>query len=248
MDNGFLGAGDLYIDRRDSNGNLTGLKLIGAGKFELHTESELKEQIGKGRSNYGQVINSATLPGKTTLAATLSEVDRDTLALAFLGSASGADQAAGTVAAGSPEAIVARVGRYVELAHENVSSLVVKNEAEDTTYAEGSDYEFSARLGMFKALPGGSIADGAVLHLSYSYGSVSRSRIIAADSPIIRARVVLDGINYANEKDVKVVVDRVRLKPASAVDFLADDFLPLELEGLCEVEGTGSPFEIFYYD
>ncbi len=43
MSNGFLGAGDLYIDRRDSDGNLTGLKLIGSGKFELNTESEMKE-------------------------------------------------------------------------------------------------------------------------------------------------------------------------------------------------------------
>ena len=244
---GFLGAGDLYIDRRDSSSNLTGLQLIGAGKLELFAEAELKEQTGKGRSTYGQVITSATLPGKTNIKITLTEVDKEVLAIAFLGSVAAANQASGSVLVGTPEAIVAHHDKHTELAYESVSAVVVKDETDTTTHVEGDDYEVDTRLGLIKVLSTGSIADGATIHISYTYAAVTKDKITAADSPVISCRVLLDGINYANNKDVKVIIDLARLKPSSAVDFLADDFLPLELEGLCEIVDGSSPFEVHYH-
>jgi hypothetical protein len=60
---------------------------------------------------------------------------------------------------------------------------------------------------------------------------------------------VLDGVNYVNGRNCKVVVKDARLKPTTEIDFLSDDFLPLELEGVCEIpEGDTTPIEIIYYD
>ena len=59
----FLGGGDLYIDRFDP---ATGLKLGRAGpfecsKFEIKPNTEVKEQTSKGRSTYGQVIETVAI-------------------------------------------------------------------------------------------------------------------------------------------------------------------------------------------
>ncbi len=247
MSDSFLGAGRVFIDRLTDAGEPSGLKIAGSvTKFELNPESEIKEQLSKGLDDYGQVLASVTLPGKTNINLTLNQLDAENLAMAFLGSREAASQASGSV---SGEAVKAHPGYYSELEYENVSSVVVKDATDATTYVEGTDYEVDTRLGLIRVLAGGAIAAGDTLHVYYSYGEVARSRITGADSPIIRTRLVLDGKNMVNGKRVRVTVPKARLKPSTAVDFLADDFLPLELEGLCEVPAVGeAPFEILYYD
>lgn len=250
MAESFLGSGRVFIDRLTDAGVATGLKIAGAcTKFEINTESELKEQTSKGRDDYGQVLASVTLPGKSNISLTLNQLDAENLAMAFLGSQSPNDQAAGTVASGTPEAVIAHVGYYSDLEFEMVSTVVVKDDSDSTTYVAGTDYEVDARLGLIKTLAGGSISEGDTLHVSYTYAKVDKTKIVGADSPILRASLLLDGKNMVNGKDVHVRVPLARLKPSSAVDFLSDDFLPLELEGLCEIPDDGSPsFEIEYLE
>lgn len=250
MAESFLGSGDLFIDRLTDAGVSQGAAIAGAcTKFELIPESEIKEQTGKGRENYGQVIAAATLPGKTSIKMTLNQLDAENLAIAFLGTATAGGQTAGSIAAGSPVSVVAHHDKWVEIGKEDVSSLVVKNSAGDVTYTATTDYVINARLGLIKALSTGTIADGATIKISGDYGQVTWTKITGADSPIIRTRLVLDGKNYVNGRNCKVVVKEARLKPSTAVDFLSDDFLPLELEGVCEIPtGDTTPFEIVYYD
>ena len=61
---GFLGAGDLYISRYNPTTGLfddfTGP--FEATKFEVKPNVELKEMSSRGRSSYGQVIESVALP------------------------------------------------------------------------------------------------------------------------------------------------------------------------------------------
>lgn len=243
----FLGGGDLYIDRLTDAGVSQGAKLGGnCTQFALIPESEIKEQTGKGRDNYGQVIASATLPGKTSIKLTLNQLDAENLAIAFLGSVTAASQASGTLSAAEVTAIQ---DRWVEIGKEQLSNVVVQDSTDTTTYVLGTDYELNARLGLIKVLSTGSIGNGDTLHISASYAEVNYQKITGADSPIIRTRLMLDGKNYVNGRNCKVVVKDARLKPTTEVDFLSDDFLPLELEGVCEIpDGESTPFDINYYE
>ncbi len=243
----FLGSGTLYIDRLNDSGVAQGAKIAGAtSKFAIKPESEIKEQIGKGRDNRGQVITSATLPGKTNIALTINQLDAENMAMAFLGDVSTFTQTSGSV---TSEVATAHADKYTELAKEAISNVVVKDDSDTTTYTEGEDYIVHERLGMIKVLSSGAIADGAVLHVSYDHAAVTASKIVGGTSPIIRCRLLLDGKNYVNGKNCKVLVYNVRLKPNTEVDFLSDDFLPLELTGVCEIpEGKDEPFEITYYE
>ncbi len=247
MSDSFLGSGRVFIDRLSDAGVPTGLKIAGAcTKFEINTESEMKEQTSKGLDDYGQVIASVTLPGKSNIGLTLNQLDAENLAMAFLGSQSADNQTSATV---TDEEITAHSGYYTDLANESVSSVVVKDDAGTTTYDLTDDYIVDAKLGMIKVVAGGAITDGETLKVSYSAAAVSKTKIIGADSPILRCNLILDGKNLVNGKRVRVEIPQARLKPSTAVDFLADDFLPLELEGLCELPDDGSPaFTMHYYD
>jgi hypothetical protein len=246
----FLGSGDLYLDRLTEAGVSQGAKIAGAcSKFALQTESEIKEQSGKGRENYGQVIAAATLPGKTNIKVTLDQLDAENLAVAFLGTAAAGSQAAGTIEVGTPVEVEAIHDRYVEIGKEALSAVVVKDETGATTYVVGEDYVLNARLGLIKALSTGDIVDGATIKISGSYGLVNYEKIQGGAAPIIRAKLLLDGKNYVNGRNCKVVVKLARLKPSTEVDFLSGDFLPLELEGVCEIpEGDTTAFDIIYYE
>ncbi len=69
--------------------------------------------------------------------------------------------------------------RSVFLAFTNVSSVVVKDVTDTTTYVEGTDYEIvNATTGELKILSGGSISVSDELHISYDYAARNRSKIV----------------------------------------------------------------------
>ncbi len=245
MADSFLGSGDLYIDRMTDAGALTGAKVAGATtRFALNPESEMREQTGRGRTNYGQVIASATLPGRTNINLTLNQLDAENMALAFLGDVSAFSQSSAT---GATASLTGIYDRWIEIGKEQISNLVVKDETDTTTYEVDVDYAVNTRLGLIKVIK--ESLDGSTLNLTFDAAEVTASKIVGGTSPIIRCRLLLDGKNYVNGRNCKVLVYSARLRPTTEVDFLSEDFLPLELEGLCEIpEGKDEPFEVIYYE
>jgi hypothetical protein len=204
----------------------------------------MREQTGRGRTNYGQVIASATLPGRTNINLTLNQLDAENMALAFLGDVSAFSQAPAT---GATASLTGIYDRWIEIGKEQISNLVVKDQTDTTTYVEDTDYTVNTRLGLIKLI--NQTLDGDTLNLTFDAAEVTASKIVGGTSPIIRCRLLLDGKNYVNGRNCKVLVYSARLRPTTEVDFLSEDFLPLELEGLCEIpEGKDEPFEVIYYE
>ena len=73
---GFLGAGDLYIARYNpATGGFDAFKgPYEATKFEVKPNVEVKEMTSRGRTTYGQVIESVSLPQAATFTLDLAEV------------------------------------------------------------------------------------------------------------------------------------------------------------------------------
>ena len=249
MSESFYGYGNILFDRRDSSGNLTGLRAVGScSKMELQSNSEIIEQQGRGLETLGKTIASVIKPGNDTFAASLDQVDKENMAIAFLGQVVADNQSSGSVDAGSPLALVAHLGRQIEIGYESLSTVVVKDETDTTTHVLGTDYNLNAELGLIEPLVGGGIAEDDVLHLSFDYAEVNRDKIEAGSNTLIEGRLVLFGINLATNKRVKVEIDDLQIKPSSVIDFLADEFLPLELEGTCRVSGGNPPFVVYAYN
>jgi hypothetical protein len=140
---GFLGTGDLYMDRLTSAGVAQGFMLLGnATKFEIQPDAETKELVSRKRDTAGQVLASVTKQAPTKISITLNEYDKDILALAFLGDVTTQAGAGATV---TNEEVVAKAGKYVSFAHREVSSVTVshKNGDNATTWATGTAYTTS---------------------------------------------------------------------------------------------------------
>jgi len=242
---GFLGAGDLLIDR-DLQG---GFIYVGnATQFAVNeTDADVKERISKMRETYGQALDTVTLPKPPKIAITIDEFNVDNLAIALRGLIEVIEVAAGSV---SDVSYTARKGKWIPLEHRNIqeSGFTVTNEDGSTTYTLGTDYQVNYRLGMLFITEEGAITDGQTIKVAYNYGETAGKRIKASRNSEIEAALILDGLNKVNGKDCTVRVFKAKLRPASEVDFLADDFQSLALEGtLVTPEGYTEPYVVEYF-
>lgn len=242
----FIGAGDLYINRYDP---ATGLKLGRAGpfecsKFEVKPNTELKEQTSKGRSTYGQVIESVAIQKPADVSVTLTEMDKDGLTLALLGTQAAVNQGSGTI---TDEVMVARLDKWVSLSQQNFASagFSVAHTSGSPTYVLGTDYLVNYRLGMVKVLSTGAILEGASVEVSGTYNAITGTLISGATQAQVRAEFVLDGTNFADSLPVIVTAHEVILAPDSAFDFLSDGFGEVTMKGRAKTPaGKTEPFTV----
>lgn len=243
---GFLGAGDLYARVYNPT---TGQYDQWTGpfestKFEIKPNSELKEMSSRGRSTYGQVIESVPLPKPADLSVTFAEVNKESIAMALFGTASVVNQGSGNI---TDEVVTAALGKWVQLAHGNVATagFVVTNSAATVTYVLGTDYEVNYRIGLVRAIPGGAIADAASLKVDYAYNAISGTAIAGGTQTQVRAQFKLDGVNFADQLPVIVDVWEAVLTPDSAFDFLQNDFAEIALKGRLKTPaGKTEPFTV----
>lgn len=246
---GFIGAGDVFLNPYDESGVQTGWVSAGdASKFAIKPNSDIKELESKGRGTYGQVVATVALQKPADFSITLREANRTNLTLAFMGQQATLSQGAGTV---TEQAVTARLGKWVELGHQNLASsgLVVTNDRGTTTYVLGTDFEVNYRLGLLQALPGGAITEAQALKVSYAYGAMSGALVRGAVRPQLRCSVMLDGKNVADDRPVICRVFEAVLTPSGEFDFLADDWNEVELQGrLVTPSGRSEPFVVEFRD
>lgn len=306
---GFLGSGDLYMDRLTTAGAAQGLTLLGnATKFELEAKADTKDLVSKKRDTAGQLLASVTKGQPATIAITLNEYDKDILAAAFLGEATAQAGAGGTI---TDEVITGIADKYVEVAHRAISAVTVSRKAGDdaaawavataytlgdyviptvanahmykctvagtsdatteptwptdgTTVVDGTatwqdmgliiatvdtDYTLNGRLGMIKILSAGSIEAGEQLNIDYTWSAQDGYDITVGTTPTVKCRLVLDGKNDVNGKNCIVDVLEANIKPSGGIDFLADDYAEISLDGtMITPSGQTSPAIIEYHE
>lgn len=240
---GYLGSGDLYINRI-VGGVKQGLEgPFEVERFEIKANSELRERVSKGRGSYGQVVASAAIPQPFDLNVTMGEADKTGLAIALLGTAAAVTQASGTT---TNTAITTVVDKWVALPFARLTSApqVVTNVAGSTTYVEGTDYLLNRELGLIKQLAGGAMVAGPN-HIDLTYGAITSTEILGATAAAIRAEFILDGKNLADDTPCVVTVYEGVVASDAAVDFLSDQFLTIPLPGrLVTPAGRTAPFKV----
>lgn len=108
----FLGAGDLYIKRQDAGvwGEWQGP--YECNKFEIKPNTDTKEKTSKGRYTYGQVVETVAVPQPSDLTVEMGEVNKESMAIALLGTVAALTQTSGTL---TNEAITAKSDAWVPL-------------------------------------------------------------------------------------------------------------------------------------
>jgi hypothetical protein len=243
---GFLGAGDVYIERFDTNTQayLNPQGPYESDKFQIKATTKLEEMTGRGRETYGQVLASVAVPQPTEFEISIAEVNRESMTLALLGSTAAFTQAAATV---SDENVTAALGQWKKLTKHSLatSSVVVTNAAASTTYVEGTDYKINYGMGWFFAIPGGAITEGQSLKVDYTASVISGTRIRGVTNSQLRARFHFDGINMADGARCWVECYEAVISSSAAFDFLAAKFNTVPLTGRLNTPvGKTEPFEV----
>jgi len=240
---GFLGAGDLYMARQVSGVWEDYSGPYEATKVEIKPNVELKEQVSKGRSTYGQVIETVAIAQPSDLTIDLAEVNKESLAIALLGTTAALAQNSGTLTA---EVLVAKLDKWVPLSKAALTgSQTVTNSAASTTYVKGVDYLVNEQLGWIKAIVGGAITDAQSLKVTSTYAAITGTEIKGSTQTQLRVRFKLDGKNFADDLPCIVTVHEAVIAADAAFDFLSDDFATVTMPGRMKTPtGYTEPFTV----
>lgn len=240
---GFLGAGDIYIERYVAGVSQGLAGPYFAGKFEIKPNVDKKELTSKGRDTYGQVLESVTLQKPAGFTMELNEVNKESMVMALLGTESAIAQASGSLTAFP---VTVKLDRWVSVSKENLTGTqVVTNTAGTTTHVKGVDYEINPQLGLIKAIVGGAIVDAASVKVTSTYAAVAGVRISGSTNGDIRAKLIFDGKNQADGLPVIVTVWEAIIAADSAFDFLGSDFNTVNLPGTMKTPlGKTEPFTV----
>jgi hypothetical protein len=240
---GFLGAGDIFIERFVAGVSQGLAGPYFANKFEIKPNVDRKELISKGRDSYGQVLESVTLQKAAGFTMELNEVNKESMLLALLGSESALAQVSGTL---TEVPVTVKLDRWVSVTKENLTAAPVVNHTTGAPiYVAGVDYLINPQLGMIKALVGGAITDAQSVEVSGAYGAVAGTLISGATNGDIRAKLIFDGKNQADGRPVIVTVWEAIIAADSAFDFLGNDFNTVNLPGTMKTPtGKTEPFTV----
>ena len=240
---GFIGAGNIYIDRLVNNVSQGLAGPYYANKFEIKPNVDKKEQISKGRDDYGQVLESLSIQKPAGFTMELSEVNTESLTIALLGTANAFAQASGSLAA---QAVTVKLDRWVSVTKESLTgAAVVTHTSGLPVYVEGTDYVLNKPLGLLKALVGGAIVDAASVKITSTYAAIASTKISGATNTNIRAKLIFDGKNQADGLPVIVTVWEAIIAADSAFDFLGNDFNTVNLPGTMKTPtGKTEPFVV----
>lgn len=166
----FLGAGDLYLARYVNNAFEAYTGPFECSRFEIKPNVQLREQVSKGRTTYGQVIETVALQQPADLSVDLTEVNKETLAIALLGTTAAVAQTSGTL---TNEAIVAKLGKWTALSKSalTAASVVVAG-------------------GAVAASVTGAIAATTLTVSAVSSGTLSVGQVISGSGMTVGTRIV----------------------------------------------------------
>lgn len=241
---GFLGAGDLYIARYVGGVLQPFQGPYECQKFEIKPNVELKEMTSKGRNTYGQVIESVAIPQPADLSVDLPEVNRETLAIALLGTVAAVSQTSGTL---TDEVVtVTALDTWLPLSKASFTGITAKT-ALDVDLTEGVDFIVDKQLGWIKVLStnDNSVAAADTIKVSGAYEATSGDEIRGATNAQLRAKFKLVGKNFADDLPYVVTVHEAIIAADSAFDFLQDDFASVSLPGRMKTPtGFNEPFTV----
>lgn len=227
---GFLGSGDLYINRLVGSAYQGWQGPYEATQFEIKPNVELKELTSKGKTTYGQVVESVAIAQPSDFTVQLSEVNKESMVLALLGTTSALSVASGTLTAEVLPAVVLDTWQAASKGNWTGNQTVTHNSG-SPTYVLGTDYLVNKRMGWIKFLSTGAVAAGDLPKLTTTYGATNGTRIAGSTQTQLRAAFKLDGINQADGLPCIVTVHEGIIAADAAFDFLADDFNTVSLPG-----------------
>lgn len=221
----YSGQGSLLIAERDINGKPKGFLKVG-NVPELTIDIEVNKTEHKESESGSRLIDLTLINSKNgKFKMKLENLSLDNLALGLYGTS--ATVALGTV---TDEAVIFYKGKRVALAHPNVSSVVVKDQAELITYVAGVDYVVHAATGSLDCLTGSAILDGDELNVAYSHGAYTN--LEAFTQAVAPERYLrFEGLNTVDGSHVLIDIYRGQFDPLTNYGLIQEGVAAVDMGG-----------------
>ena len=244
-------AGDLYWRGLNADGSYLDAGYLGpveTDQLTLQPQVNNIEQQSRAISTYGQTRSSITLMTGTEIGIQFMDLPPAIMAMLLLGDEQAISQGSGMA---TDEPGTAKLDKWQRLPWRNLTagSVVITDNAGTTTYTEGTDYEVNYRVGMWRALSTGSIAQDQAVLIDAAYGAVSGSQVRIATRPQVLVELMLDGVNLDDDRPIFMQAWQAKLRPSAAVDLKSDQHWSGQLSGiLITPAGKTEPGVLEYLD
>lgn len=197
-DNILIGSGEFYIDVLDGDGNPTGERYLGDGVSAGLAVTTERVTVFSGTGPVARKLVDKVRSLSRSLSITLHDMSPENLALFAAGAVETVTEAANAV---NDEELTVNKGRWYQLGAADekpagvgaiaaaANKTIVKNKAGSTTYVADTDYTADPARGRILIEPGGAIADGAEIKVSYTPVAASRKQVKTGELKEIRASV-----------------------------------------------------------
>lgn len=233
----YLGKGKVFLDVLVS-GAKTGERYVGSCEALTVTPTVETKDKKDFSLPAAPLLDRAVTGINAEIALTLSEWDKDNLAIALLGTSAAANQTSGTVTA---EALTgsAILGLSYKTAKRKISTVVLKKGA--TTFVLGTDYDIAdATVGLIYIREGGAIVAGDALTIDYAYATETAWKVPLAGATQTEFFLRFIG-NPTRGKVQELEVWRCTLAADGALDFIGDDYGTVKLKGSVLVDSVNHP-------
>jgi len=259
-----LGRGALYFsDDLDTDGRPKNFRHLGnAEAFTVNVETENLEHFstleGLKKRDRNVILSQAL-----GVSMELAEIDVENLRLFLAGENTQTAVTGASVDAtpgGNPNLIVSGLGRWYDL-YDNASpstyppvaadsaervyrltSVVVKDATDTTTYVEGTDYDLDAELGRIFIREGGSIGATDSLLVDFDFATLTIDEVRGLKQASLTGVLKFVSIN-ANDasKEIEYQFHSVSLRAEGDFALIGDEFATLSLTGEAGENATAYP-------
>lgn len=219
----YSGQGTIYMRPVTAAGVKTDdFRKVGtAYPLSVQVQNEQIKRFGRTVENANQVIaakNRVTEIGGTLV---LKEWNAANLAWALSGGYASQVASGGTV---TDEAItIPAPGEYIEVAHRDISSITVTSSPAGTTYVDGTDYTYDAKLGLFTSVVGGALAAGTVATLiDYTYAAKTGYSVSIGSASQIRVEILAHLYDEYSQEHWVLELDSVVIGSNSEINFISE--------------------------
>jgi len=230
----YAGEGCVFMAPVDSDGALTGdyVQVGNAYPFSVQITTEQKKQISRLCDSAGQTLAVRSQISESVGSLTLKQWNAKNLAYALAGEEVALVGSGGSVTA--EEVTAPASGSWARFANPNVSAVVVMDDADVTTYIEGTDYYVNLDLGMIEILVGGSITAGDVLHVDYTYAAETGYQVKIGSKAVNRVAILATLTNSFTGDKMQIELYSVVVSSSAEVNFISEpdteyEELPLTL-------------------
>lgn len=107
----------------------------------------------------------------------------------------------------------------------SISSVVIKDATDTTTYVDGTDYEIvNPAMGQIKVLESGSITSEEVLHLDCSYADVSLRKVLPGASASLTGAARIDYTDKKTTEDMIWTIGKCSLRANGAITIASENY------------------------